>query len=322
MPSKDSQKTASQAQSLSTFLSTAIHSLTHPESNSAPPKDDATAPLSLLHDSALLLKANTTKLGIALKPPATHDAVQKLLSEIGAGILPSILYGVELCTNTSKHGEALLKEVRLRVRYLFEAFKTLLNEIEEKALNAEKGTERDSQLKSIGVVWERADNLSKLKAIGLTGVVAEKIKSSKGIIEDAESELRDYIEGQDMGDGWSDDEEDEDDNPPKDSSEGPPNKAEAEKALKRIRTYSILLSALLKRRLTLGTSSVLVKDVARLDRLPTLAMDVVNLADDMVIAYSDDKNEEGVSLLFSAFCRKHFFHWMLTLLLGRCHEAS
>src|SRR5690606_26080006 len=67
--------------SLSSLLAASQKTLSNPSlssSSSSHIPSDAPLPLDLLHDTATLLRAQTTKLGIALRPPVTAEAVDAI----------------------------------------------------------------------------------------------------------------------------------------------------------------------------------------------------------------------------------------------------
>ncbi|KAF8539707.1 hypothetical protein BDD12DRAFT_881840 [Trichophaea hybrida] len=118
MPS--TSPTSALTPSLTTLTSLITHcrtSLQNPIYTSPPL---TTTPLTLLHSTATLAKAHTTRLSISLRPPITIDAAKKDLSDLTTSIIPSLVAGVSSC-DPSIHGAALADEVRGAVDVLLGA---------------------------------------------------------------------------------------------------------------------------------------------------------------------------------------------------------
>ncbi|KAK3063443.1 hypothetical protein LTS18_000336 [Coniosporium uncinatum] len=239
--------------------------------------------LSVLRDSASLLKAHTTKLGLLLiNKPFTPSAVEKVLREVSGTCLPTLMGAVEAC-RVEKWGETVGAEVRARVARVLRAFQETVAEVGRVAgggaqvgksgvvggmerldlksvgkgrREGEKG--KEEVLASTGMVWESCDALVELERVGVVGLVVKKAEEWREMLADAMEELKEW--GQDDGeDNEEDDEFDgafsDDDSLgkmmvggkiPKDNEEL---KALLQQSLKKLKLIETLYKALAKRRL-------------------------------------------------------------------------
>ena len=240
-------------------------------------------PLALLHDAATLAKAHTTRLAVSLSPPITLDAAAQFMGELSASAVPALAAGAGALAGGAQ-GAALGREA---VR----AVDALLRALEE--LCAHVGTD-SSRLVDTGVVWKAADRVAALRARGLAGVVDGAVLVAADMVDDTWAELKEWVDNEDL-DG-SDSEEDEDmaeqgfwDRPTRKGRIDETTRAHAEGALKKIKLVTILFGAARKRRL--GGDGVL-GDVARLDRMASLADVISATTDDIGMAFFDDEELE------------------------------
>ncbi|KAI9796984.1 MAG: hypothetical protein M1835_002507 [Candelina submexicana] len=171
------------------------------------PPINAPNPLDVLHTTATLLKAQTTKLSLlVLNKPFTPSAISTILRDVSTSCLPALMSAVEIC-DPEKYSKILHDEVRLRVRRVLQEFAGLVGEIPIDDANDDggNGAAKRDQLAFTGVVWEACDSLIALRNEGLVGVVVKKAKDWRAMIEDAIAELKEWAEEK-----ADSDEEDED----------------------------------------------------------------------------------------------------------------
>ncbi|KAI9700789.1 MAG: hypothetical protein M1836_002158 [Candelina mexicana] len=166
------------------------------------PTTNAPNPLDVLHTTATLLRAQTTKLSLLiLNKPFTPSAISTILRDVSTSCLPALMSAVEIC-DPEKYSKILHNEFRLRVRRVLQEFAGLLGEIPIDDANDDGGNDaaKRDQLAFTGVVWEACDSLIALRNEGLVGVVVKKAEDWRAMIEDAAAELK----------GWAEDEADSD----------------------------------------------------------------------------------------------------------------
>ncbi|KAF8475890.1 hypothetical protein BDZ91DRAFT_710519 [Kalaharituber pfeilii] len=161
-------------------------------------------PLSLLHDTASLARAHTTKLALLLTQhslSATAAATIKLLSTIQTSIVPPLLTSLELL-HSHGHARVLLKMASVQVGQVLHGIAEMLAGPLKKTLQdaqANKGENRKVvkdtvTLPSTGKIWAACDALIGLQENGLVGVVSSKLKICQETISDATEELKKYID--------------------------------------------------------------------------------------------------------------------------------
>ncbi|KAF2425270.1 hypothetical protein EJ08DRAFT_575341, partial [Tothia fuscella] len=218
-------------------------------------------PLHVLRDASLLLKAQTTKLGLFLiNDPFTPTAVQKVLLQCEGECLPGIMGAVDLC-HPRMWGNVMVKEVKTRVGVVVAAFSEVLDDIIKKAQGEQLASDaqriKDKTLASTGQVWEACDALIELEKLGLVGLVVKKVENFRGMLKDAIEELKEWgedCEDQDEGFVGSDH---EDRNSVEDmfsaANKLPTHREDLKDALtetlRRLKLVDMLFQALLKRRI-------------------------------------------------------------------------
>ncbi|KAI9719780.1 MAG: hypothetical protein M1812_003268 [Candelaria pacifica] len=183
-------------------------SLSTPQTSPTRPPTNAPNPLDVLHTTATLLKAQTTKLSLlVLNKPFTPPAISTILRDVSTSCLPALMSAVEIY-DPEKDSKILHDEVRLRVRRVLREFASLVEEIpvDNANGNGSKDGAKKDQLASTGVVWEACDSLIALRNEGLVGLVVKKVENWRAMIEDAISELKEWSEDEANSD---DDEEDD-----------------------------------------------------------------------------------------------------------------
>ncbi|KAG0132026.1 hypothetical protein HOY82DRAFT_606991 [Tuber indicum] len=165
-------------------------------STPVPPSTTATAsttptiaPYPLLKDLSTLLRAHSTNLSIALRPPNfLYPAASKSIQEI-TNLIPQYLPAIQALPKIP----SLRRWVIQRVEDLFTSITHSFNE----------GEASRNRLSSTGAIWSSCDALIALEALGTHGVVAELVRSYGALISDAAGELRVWVvevcEGEDEG---------------------------------------------------------------------------------------------------------------------------
>ncbi|KAI4159894.1 MAG: hypothetical protein LQ342_006222 [Letrouitia transgressa] len=162
--------------------------------------------LSLLHDSASLLKAQTTKLSLLLlNQPFSPSAIAPILSSITADCLPALLSCLQLCL-PDIYTSILHKEIRTRLNQVIQEFQILVRLIPADEQGVEEfKRKRQEILSTTGVVWEVCDRLATTAQKGLVGLVVERADAWLGLVKDAIEELEEWDPGDEEDDFGSDD---------------------------------------------------------------------------------------------------------------------
>ncbi|KAI9840296.1 MAG: hypothetical protein M1837_001783 [Sclerophora amabilis] len=236
--------------------------------------DPQPEPLVLLHTSATLTKAQTTKLSLLiLNKPFTPTAISAILRDLSAGPLVAMMSGVQLCV-PDVWGTTMSVEVKSRVLHVLRELRGLVGEIplqepgegesQEGAPSPSKGS-----LASTGVVWEACDALAELRDKGMAGLLVQKAIQYRDTLEDALAELSDWSKEDGNDDADKDEYEDEDEDDDDDASSTAGNdsfddlfdtgktlpKGDSElrslldDSLKRLALVKMLYTAVIKRRL-------------------------------------------------------------------------
>jgi hypothetical protein len=292
-------------------------SLSDSTPTSAPAVDNPPDPLKVLSDSAKLVKAHTTKLSLlAINKPFTPSAITKVIKELAAPCLPAMMSAVQICEqDKAVWGEAMSKEVQLRVKRVVKELEMLLGEVSSTANGGQMSGRRDS-LSSTGVVWESCDALIELEAQGIAGLCLRKAQQYQYIIKDALKELKEWKEGDDLefegqGDSLADS-DDEGVDGDKDSlddifnaansmpKDRPELKVLVEQAEGKLKKVAILYNALATRRIqTFESLSTITPDtarpIARLDELMQHLRRMPHQVDDLIGKFYDldEENAKG-----------------------------
>ena len=266
--------------------------------------------LDLLAKSATLIKAHTTKLSLLMiNKPFTPSAIRKIVDTMSSEALTGMASGVQLC-DPPHHTQLLHDEVKQRVRRVYRELQALMQEMLVLLETMEKEDKevvgRDT-LASTGVLWEACDAVIELGKLGLAGLVVVKAQQYRNLLEDAISELKEWVEG----DEEEDDEDEEDD---ADSFEGSEDEADdigkllsaggslpksrpdlretAELAQKTLRLTSTLYLAVNKRRLK-GLPVLAMPEIARLDTAMNELKIIPEEVDELVSACYDLDNDQA-----------------------------
>jgi hypothetical protein len=271
----------------------------------------AIAPYPLLKDLSSLLRAHSTKLSIALRPPnLLYPAASKSIQEI-TNLIPQYLPAIQSLPNIP----SLRRWVIQRVEDLFTSITHSLS-----VSDSDSEAARD-RLSSTGAIWSSCDALIALEALGTYGVVAELVRSYEALISDAAGELRTWVaevcEEEDDDEGFVDDDDDDDDyvrggeeesglefwgeeeeagrrrKKKRGADEVAVVRGLVEVALKKVRLVEILLGAVRKRRLAgdgLVAEGMLEEVVGRVKG-------VSEAVDDAGMGFYEDEVGEAVSFL-------------------------
>ncbi|KIW08040.1 uncharacterized protein PV09_00984 [Verruconis gallopava] len=235
-----------------------------PAKSSTTPSTDAPNPLLVLRDTAKLLRAHATKIGLLLiNEPFTPSAVQKELAACEKLCVPSMVGAVGV-VHPQMWTESLAKEARLRVQAATGAFGILLADVRSKCqggtVRVESVQHKEKTLVSTGQVWEACDALVELERRGLVDVVLKKAKEREDMIKDALEELKEWREDEEEQDegfvaGSDDDDDDDDRNSAEDLFAGgrlPAHREDIKElfdaAFKQLKLVNMLFQAIIKRR--------------------------------------------------------------------------
>ena len=237
-----------------------------------------TDPLAALEQSAILIKAQVTKLSLlCISEPFTPSAVMAVLRELSTSALPMLMSAVQSMPATL-WGVTFTGELDRHVQRLLQELKTLLRDIpvlEEVGFSTRPGKKGDSQakLQSAGVIWNACDELVELRQRDIAGVMAAKAQEYQDMLADAILELQEWSREVDHGDGksqdhgpvHSNDDNDDDDDGSNDDGDNNLNllfcprrplakdevhlKAQLGSSLKRLSLIKMLYKPIIKRRL-------------------------------------------------------------------------
>lgn len=258
-----------------------------------------------------------TRLAVALKPPIAVEAAMLFARELQNAVLPALVCSVWLC-DPAGQGAALATEVVSGVDALLAAILEFLASAGAQSLLGDggrggDGTDRGMVLQT-GIVWSAADRIVALCSLGLLGVVERIVREQAGLVDDACSELREFINVQD------DDDDDEEANDHGDNCEAEQlfwdgnngkkkgldaaTKELAVGALKTVKLVGILLSAVRKRRL-LGSGALRGQAaVPRVDAIASLVREISALVDDLATVFYEhdpddpDGNDDGGTVVW------------------------
>lgn len=258
-----------------------------------PPTDN---PLNILHDIGSLTRAHTTKLSIAIRPPnIIHDAAARCVQDITQFVVPPLLATIELMS-PKEHGSTLYTAVLRAADNVLAALEEFAREIPEICRAGKSAGARD-RLASTGVVWQAADRLVALRTKGLTGMVQDVVESHMAMLKDAAAELKEWLETNDEdGDDEVDGEKDEGgdafwDSPKKGlAKDDTETREKVDASLKKMKLATILLGAVVKRRLT-GEGKL--HNAQQLDKVAELAKSLASLGDDIGMGYYEDDVDDA-----------------------------
>ncbi|KAI1111462.1 hypothetical protein F5Y14DRAFT_308280 [Nemania sp. NC0429] len=158
--------------------------------------------VSLAHDSASLIKAHVTKLSLLIiNEPFTPSVIVKVLRELVAGPVPAIASAAQLCTANTYTAVA-------RVEFGWECRRVLMElngfvqmiPLDGKILpdhrkNGTKGGK--GSLTHTGILWAACDDVIRLKARGIEGLLVRKIEEHRDNLQDIMDELKQW--GEEVG---------------------------------------------------------------------------------------------------------------------------
>ncbi|KAI1198815.1 hypothetical protein F5X97DRAFT_140495 [Nemania serpens] len=244
---------------------------------STPPADDATTDsgegpgsvdvLSLAHDSASLIKAHVTKLSLLIiNEPFTPSAIAKVLRELVAGPVPAIASAAQRCA-AGTHTMVVRRDLAWKC---FRVLKELGRFIETIPLDGrilaadrKNGTDGDKgSIVHTGIIWAACDDVTRLKGLGVVGLLVERMEEYRDTLQDTMDELKEW--GEEVGE--DDDEGDPNEQPITDDitqemiddlMQGQPIprndpdriRERLDSCLKRLRLTILFYSAIIKRRI-------------------------------------------------------------------------
>ncbi|KAK3682075.1 hypothetical protein B0T22DRAFT_275232 [Podospora appendiculata] len=176
-------------------------------------------PLSLAHDSAILIKAHATKISLfIINNPFTPTAIVKVIRELVAGPLPGLASAVQLCT-AERYTQTIQRDLAWRSGRVLREFKELLSRIptDGKILSDEKknasvgAAAGKGSLATTGVLWAACDDLVAFCNRGFAGNLVQKVEQFRDTLKDVMEELKEWGEetAEDNGDDDDDDDDDE-----------------------------------------------------------------------------------------------------------------
>lgn len=243
-------------------------------------------PLAVLKDSATLLKAHTTKLGLLLlNKPFTPSAVTKVLLEVSRTCIPAMMSAVEILGTT--YGVTVEAEVRGSVRQTFIAVQELCKDIEAVSTSPDKQDlkkQSDSTLASTGQVWSACDNMLELVKLGPAGIVCKKAEEHRQLLRDAIEELKEFSTEEDEGyddDDVSDQDSDVRFGPSKVPSSRPELRAQVQSSAKKLGLLDVAVKAVTKRRLKSFPFSLTASNAKAIKQLDTVMGCLKELPDEV-----------------------------------------
>jgi Grap2 and cyclin-D-interacting len=313
--------TASSTLELFNSFQISISSPTESKAEPTNPQD----PFQIASTSSTLVRAHTTKLSLlVLNSPFTPSAICKILRELSTLAVPVLVSAVSECTPSS-HGRILSESLRKATLRILKGLIELIGEIplNGKAIGqGSKGKKgEDGSLKSTGIIWGACDAIIVLQKKGLAGVLVDKINEYKETLNDAISELREWMEeGSDDDDDDDDDEEDDETNIAdkmskvdvtddgdefdemfESASKHLPKgetqlREQIEQTLKKLKLVGMVFQAVTKRRLQSIPPQPAVKDshgTVVLDKVMDKLKDIPDEADAVAIAFYDLDGKEA-----------------------------
>ncbi|KAF3386107.1 hypothetical protein F1880_000044 [Penicillium rolfsii] len=193
--------------------------------------------LSLLSNSATVLKSQVTKLSLlAITAPFTHSAVSTVLRACNESVLPSLVTAALLVTPAG-YTQAFHLEILLLVKTALVEFSTLVRDVkgiaDAKDLAKKEGDgktkegeiskiEKDAVMVAVGRVWDACDAITEVAGKGVVGFVMRRVEQWRDLVKDAVEELEDWdpeedddffddLMGEEKGEDDDEDDEDEDD---------------------------------------------------------------------------------------------------------------
>lgn len=185
-----------------------LHAIASSNPASASPpssSSEAVDSISLAHDSASLIRAQSTKLSLlVITEPFTPSAILTVLRELVAGPVPALASAVQL-SDPATFTAVARQDVAWRCYRVLHELRGLVGMVplDGRALPTERkngvGGGRGS-LPATGIIWAACDEVMQLKQLGIAGLLVRKAEEYRDTLQDVLEELR----------GWSQEEEGED----------------------------------------------------------------------------------------------------------------
>lgn len=209
--------------------------------------------LAALIDVSKLIRAHTTKIGIAFKPPISRDAAVKCIEDL-AKTTPN-LAAIFLGMREEIDGSLVVREFESHVKDMYATVKAYVEQLKEAVRSEDDlktGKRRPTShnvsnggtLVMVGEVWQMCDALENSANKGSTGILQEKIQEFEQIVQDGLEDLEAWIEGDGDGLDLSFGDEDSDSDDDNDKSDGERDEAlitEGKLWLSRLKKLGLLL---------------------------------------------------------------------------------
>lgn len=170
--------------------------------------DLSTSPLLAIRTDFLsilaLVRAHSTTLSLAFKPPPTYDAASRPLSDLRADVTK--LAGSIRMLAASKHGATFYEQTRSRVSVILEAIQALVHTFQRTDLD-DPVTSRDDKtyLLRMGSLHSAVDETKSLLPDDNLSAVLQTWSSNSGIMKDALVEYEELSEVDEDGEREEDD---------------------------------------------------------------------------------------------------------------------
>ncbi|EEB09206.1 fungal protein [Schizosaccharomyces japonicus yFS275] len=262
-------------------------------------------PLKFASEVAQMIHSYTTRLAVAARPPITEDALYKYTEDM-ANIVAPLVVCVE-AVSESVYGHYMHNKVAQYAERILLGMEAFLRSVSPCELGhiTEEWKVR-GRLVSTGMLWESCERMTALGQ-GLVTALQSEWKEMESLLEDASSDLQDWIDGEDEDD-WDlldSDSESENEQDKKDTS-APEESPRTTKQLElgklvqnAISSCRILFKATGKRRLVESS------EPKYLDSLYEAAQGVSSTADYLVAQIQMDSDDTDTQMIdFDKSARK------------------
>jgi hypothetical protein len=274
-------------------------------------------PLDQAKKSALLVKAHTTKLALLLRTdPFTPTAIGRELNSLALTCITGFMTAYQSCDRL-RWSEALRKRLKSEITALLTALHEFAQNIREKiaifkstsSVNVASSSSSDvsrGSLQSTGIVWDLCDKIVALQTEGLSGLLLERSKQRRALVEDAIIELEELLNTPEPLDdeGFVEGFEDEDPSADFDSyipRDSPELKEQLVVCLKRLKQVVLLLKAIEKRRfnesIPIAADGYSTEHAVLVDTLMNKLREISEGVDNLAAAFYDLDLERVISRL-------------------------
>ncbi len=233
---------------------------------------DLKDPLNEIAKVASLIRAHTTKVGLVFKPPVHPNAANSTLNDVSKTLL--LLVSLFNQIDEDKFSSALKTELKQYIIELLSTYSNLLKEaktldyVDDNTLKAETTSKKstkiqpeeldqvDIRLVSVAKIWRCCDKIESIEKLGISGIAKKSVLNYNELIDDALSELSEWVEDPTCSDdpfelAFTDDLEDEADEDKKIANEDNVKilLPHATNWTKKLKLLKILFSSINKRRI-------------------------------------------------------------------------